>query len=65
MWKPKSAAKEAPWATTYPSSSCYNCIDLLDRRYCLHWRDVVPEETLNEGCSERNPYPPFESPFGP
>jgi len=38
---------------------CLSCQSLIDGRYCLHWRDLVPADVMPIGCDESDPYPPF------
>lgn len=38
---------------------CGSCQSLIDGKYCLHWRELVPADVLDVGCDESDPYPPF------
>jgi len=39
--------------------SCDNCMNLYDDRYCIKWKDVVPDEAKKNGCEEIDQFPPF------
>jgi hypothetical protein len=41
------------------SEGCSSCVNLYDGKYCIKWRDVVPEEVQKHGCEEIDQYPPF------
>jgi hypothetical protein len=41
------------------SEGCSSCVNLYDGKYCIKWRDVVPEEVQKYGCEEIDQYPPF------
>lgn len=43
----------------YSLTSCENCMNLYDGRYCTKWRDVVPEDARKTGCEEIDQFPPF------
>lgn len=38
---------------------CRSCQSLFDGRYCIHWRDIIPDDVFREGCAEIDQYPPF------
>jgi hypothetical protein len=38
---------------------CRTCTHLIDNRYCLRWRDIVPEEAQEDGCDEWTDELPF------
>ena len=40
-------------------TSCKDCMNLYDGKYCTKWRDIVPEEFQANGCEEIDQYPPF------
>ena len=45
--------------TPFSRTSCKDCMNLYDGKYCTKWRDVVPEEVQPHGCEEIDQYPPF------
>lgn len=41
------------------TSECRTCTHLVDERYCMKWRDIVPDEVQKDGCNEWTQDPPF------
>lgn len=46
-------------STTSRDTGCLTCMNLYDNRYCIKWRDVVPDEIQKDGCEEIDQFPPF------
>jgi hypothetical protein len=38
---------------------CRTCNHLVDNRYCMRWRDIVPDGTQKDGCDEWEDDVPF------
>jgi len=51
-WQPKCS-------TMTSRSRCDDCTHLVDGRYCLKWRDIVPDAAKIGGCDEFTDAPPF------
>lgn len=39
--------------------SCKTCTHLIDGRYCLRWRDIVPDDVQAKGCEDWTDEVPF------
>ena len=40
--------------TSYQEKSrfdlCGTCLNMIDAKYCLHWRDIVPDDAKVKDC---------------